>query len=573
MFKTIKKTAAYLKKSRLLVALSFIFALLSVISALLVPYLAGLAVDYIIGENDVDFASIFPLALEILISASVYFITLYLMQIVNNRIAYKVTSSIRRDAFFSLVRLPSSFIDTHKTGDLVSRITSDIDIASDGLLLGFSQLFTAIITVLGTLVLLFSINWALALAVVVLTPLSLFVASFIAKRTHRTFQSQAEERGNLTDYVEQSLNNAEEIKSYNHEEVSQKEMEEINNRYADASMKATFFSSITNPSTRFVNNVVYAIVALLGAVLAIRGNITVGLLSVCLSYATQYTKPFNDISQVITELENAFVCFARVFELIDEKKDTDDGVEHFDTVGSGIRFDNLSFSYDKSRKLLEDISIDVKKGSTVAIVGPTGSGKTTIINLLMRFYDPDKGRILIDGKDISSFTKKSLRDNIALVLQDTFILKASVKDNILMGRKYSDEEVFSAAKKSQADSFISRLSSSYDTMLSNEDTSLSEGERQMIAITRVMLSDAPVLILDEATSSIDTRTEKIIQTSFDRLKEGRTSFIVAHRLSTIVNADLVLVLKDGNIIESGSHKELLEKKGFYSDLYESQYKN
>lgn len=573
MFKTIKKTAAYLKKSRLLVTLSFIFALLSVISALLVPYLAGLAVDYIIGENDVDFASIFPLALEILISASVYFITLYLMQIVNNRIAYKVTSSIRRDAFFSLVRLPSSFIDTHKTGDLVSRITSDIDIASDGLLLGFSQLFTAIITVLGTLVLLFSINWALALAVVVLTPLSLFVASFIAKRTHRTFQSQAEERGNLTDYVEQSLNNAEEIKSYNHEEVSQKEMEEINNRYADASMKATFFSSITNPSTRFVNNVVYAIVALLGAVLAIRGNITVGLLSVCLSYATQYTKPFNDISQVITELENAFVCFARVFELIDEKKDTDDGVEHLDTVGSGIRFDNLSFSYDKSRKLLEDISIDVKKGSTVAIVGPTGSGKTTIINLLMRFYDPDKGRILIDGKDISSFTKKSLRDNIALVLQDTFILKASVKDNILMGRKYSDEEVFSAAKKSQADSFISRLSSSYDTMLSNEDTSLSEGERQMIAITRVMLSDAPVLILDEATSSIDTRTEKIIQTSFDRLKEGRTSFIVAHRLSTIVNADLVLVLKDGNIIESGSHKELLEKKGFYSDLYESQYKN
>lgn len=573
MFKTIKKTAAYLKKSRLLVALSFIFALLSVISALLVPYLAGLAVDYIIGENDVDFASIFPLALEILISASVYFITLYLMQIVNNRIAYKVTSSIRRDAFFSLVRLPSSFIDTHKTGDLVSRITSDIDIASDGLLLGFSQLFTAIITVLGTLVLLFSINWALALAVVVLTPLSLFVASFIAKRTHRTFQSQAEERGNLTDYVEQSLNNAEEIKSYNHEEVSQKEMEEINNRYADASMKATFFSSITNPSTRFVNNVVYAIVALLGAVLAIRGNITVGLLSVCLSYATQYTKPFNDISQVITELENAFVCFARVFELIDEKKDTDDGVEHLDTVGSGIRFDNLSFSYDKSRKLLEDISIDVKKGSTVAIVGPTGSGKTTIINLLMRFYDPDKGRILIDGKDISSFTKKSLRDNIALVLQDTFILKASVKDNILMGRKYSDEEVFSAAKKSQADSFISRLSSSYDTMLSNEDTSLSEGERQMIAITRVMLSDAPVLILDEATSSIDTRTEKIIQTSFDRLKEGRTSFIVAHRLSTIVNADLVLVLKDGNIIESGSHKELLEKNGFYSDLYESQYKN
>ena len=573
MFKTIKKTAAYLKKSRLLVALSFIFALLSVISALLVPYLAGLAVDYIIGENDVDFASIFPLALEILISASVYFITLYLMQIVNNRIAYKVTSSIRRDAFFSLVRLPSSFIDTHKTGDLVSRITSDIDIASDGLLLGFSQLFTAIITVLGTLVLLFSINWALALAVVILTPLSLFVASFIAKRTHRTFQSQAEERGNLTDYVEQSLNNAEEIKSYNHEEVSQKEMEEINNRYADASMKATFFSSITNPSTRFVNNVVYAIVALLGAVLAIRGNITVGLLSVCLSYATQYTKPFNDISQVITELENAFVCFARVFELIDEKKDTDDGVEHLDTVGSGIRFDNLSFSYDKSRKLLEDISIDVKKGSTVAIVGPTGSGKTTIINLLMRFYDPDKGRILIDGKDISSFTKKSLRDNIALVLQDTFILKASVKDNILMGRKYSDEEVFSAAKKSQADSFISRLSSSYDTMLSNEDTSLSEGERQMIAITRVMLSDAPVLILDEATSSIDTRTEKIIQTSFDRLKEGRTSFIVAHRLSTIVNADLVLVLKDGNIIESGSHKELLEKNGFYSDLYESQYKN
>lgn len=573
MFKTIKKTAAYLKKSRLLVALSFIFALLSVISALLVPYLAGLAVDYIIGENDVDFASIFPLALEILISASVYFITLYLMQIVNNRIAYKVTSSIRRDAFFSLVRLPSSFIDTHKTGDLVSRITSDIDIASDGLLLGFSQLFTAIITVLGTLVLLFSINWALALAVVVLTPLSLFVASFIAKRTHRTFQSQAEERGNLTDYVEQSLNNAEEIKSYNHEEVSQKEMEEINNRYADASMKATFFSSITNPSTRFVNNVVYAIVALLGAVLAIRGNITVGLLSVCLSYATQYTKPFNDISQVITELENAFVCFSRVFELIDEKKDTDDGVEHLDTVGSGIRFDNLSFSYDKSRKLLEDISIDVKKGSTVAIVGPTGSGKTTIINLLMRFYDPDKGRILIDGKDISSFTKKSLRDNIALVLQDTFILKASVKDNILMGRKYSDEEVFSAAKKSQADSFISRLSSSYDTMLSNEDTSLSEGERQMIAITRVMLSDAPVLILDEATSSIDTRTEKIIQTSFDRLKEGRTSFIVAHRLSTIVNADLVLVLKDGNIIESGSHKELLEKNGFYSDLYESQYKN
>lgn len=573
MFKTIKKTAAYLKKSRLLVALSFIFALLSVISALLVPYLAGLAVDYIIGENDVDFASIFPLALEILISASVYFITLYLMQIVNNRIAYKVTSSIRRDAFFSLVRLPSSFIDTHKTGDLVSRITSDIDIASDGLLLGFSQLFTAIITVLGTLVLLFSINWALALAVVVLTPLSLFVASFIAKRTHRTFQSQAEERGNLTDYVEQSLNNAEEIKSYNHEEVSQKEMEEINNRYADASMKATFFSSITNPATRFVNNVVYAIVALLGAVLAIRGNITVGLLSVCLSYATQYTKPFNDISQVITELENAFVCFARVFELIDEKKDTDDGVEHLDTVGSGIRFDNLSFSYDKSRKLLEDISIDVKKGSTVAIVGPTGSGKTTIINLLMRFYDPDKGRILIDGKDISSFTKKSLRDNIALVLQDTFILKASVKDNILMGRKYSDEEVFSAAKKSQADSFISRLSSSYDTMLSNEDTSLSEGERQMIAITRVMLSDAPVLILDEATSSIDTRTEKIIQTSFDRLKEGRTSFIVAHRLSTIVNADLVLVLKDGNIIESGSHKELLEKNGFYSDLYESQYKN
>lgn len=568
---TLRRIVSLILEYKFSFFLSLLFALIYTISGLLIPLLTGRAVDFIVAKGNVDFTGLFRILSLIASLAILSFISSYLMARLNNRISYRVSRRMRDLSFSKLSRLPLSYLDSHPSGDTLSRIINDVDNLSDGLILGFSQLFTGIMTILGTLIMLFGLNYILALVVLLVTPLSLFVASFISNRTQRMYRVMAEDRSRQTECIDEMVRMDDEVKIYNGKRNAEAVFDKINEDYAASSFKATFFSSITNPATRFVNSIVYALTALTGALLAINGRISVGLMTSALSYANQYTKPFNEITGVIAEFQSAIVSASRVFALLDEKEESRIGEGEISSSEGDVSFDDVSFSYDKSQKLIENFSFNAKSGEHVAIVGPTGAGKTTIINLLMRFYDADKGRILLDGRDITTIDRQSVRKLFGMVLQDTYIRNASVKDNILMGRSFSDEDVRKAARLSHSDAFIERLPNGYDTMLSDESSSLSQGERQLLSIARIMLSLPPVLILDEATSSIDTRTELLIQNSFARLMEGRTTFSVAHRLSTIENADTIIVLKDGSVVEMGRHEELLEKKGFYYELYRSQF--
>lgn len=569
--KTLKRIASLVLRYKFSFALSLICAFLYTLSSLAIPLFTGRAIDHVISEGNVDFTALFSSLIDIALLAVLSFISSYVMARLNNRISYLVSRRMRDLSFSKLSKLPLSYLDSHQTGDTLSRIVSDIDNLSDGLILGFSQLFTGIMTIVGTLILLFNLNFILSLVVLLVTPLSFFVASFISSRTNRMYRIMAEDRARQTECIDEMVRMDDEVKIFHGKRNAEEVFDKINEAYAASSFKATFFSSITNPSTRFVNSIVYALTALTGALLAIGGRISVGLMTSSLSYANQYTKPFNEITGVIAEFQNAIVSASRVFALIDEAEESTEGESEIEEAKGDVTFSDVSFSYNKNEKLIEHFSFSALSGKHVAIVGPTGAGKTTIINLLMRFYDSDDGKILLDGRDITSINRQSVRRLFGMVLQDTYIRNASVRDNILMGRNFSDEGVRRAARLSHAEGFIERLPNGYDTILSDESSALSQGERQLLSIARIMLSLPPILILDEATSSIDTRTELLIQNSFQRLMQGRTTFSVAHRLSTIESADTILVMKDGKVIEMGSHKELLEKKGFYHELYRSQF--
>ena len=568
---TLKRIAGLVLDFRFSFALSLICAFIYTLSSLIIPYFTGRAIDAVIGKGRVDFHSLFTMIAFILLFALLTFISSYLMARLNNRISYGVSRKLRDQAFSKISRLPLSYLDSHQSGDTLARIISDIDNLSDGLILGFSQLFTGIMTILGTLMLLFSLNYILALVVLLVTPLSFFVASFISSRTKRMYRVMAEDRARQTECIDEMVRMDDEVRIYHARDNAEAVFDRINEAYASSSFKATFFSSITNPATRFVNSIVYALVTLTGALLACSGRITVGLMSSALSYANQYTKPFNEITGVIAEFQNAIVSASRVFALIDEKEEGKENESELLEAEGNVEFKDVSFSYNKEQKLIEHFNFKARKGEHVAIVGPTGAGKTTLINLLMRFYDADSGMLTLDGRDMKSIERRSVRKHFGMVLQDTYIRNASVRDNILMGRKFPDEAVRRAAELSHADGFIERLEQGYDTILSDESSSLSQGERQLLSIARIMLDLPPMLILDEATSSIDTRTEILIQQSFSSLMEGRTTFSVAHRLSTVENADTIIVLKDGHVIEMGNHKELLAEKGFYYELYQSQF--
>ena len=499
------------------------------------------------------------------------------MNVLNNKITFGVVRDMRDKAFAKIERLPVSYLDSHPSGEIVSRVIADVDQFADGLLMGFTQFFTGVVTILGTLIFMFRINWWITIVVVIVTPLSFVIASFIAKNTHKMFKLQSETRGEQTSFIDEMIGNAKTVDAYSHAEENMQRFDEINDRLQGYSLKAVFFSSITNPATRFVNSIVYAAVAMFGAILAVKTNqsaITVGVLTCFLSYANQYTKPFNEISGVVTELQNAFACAGRLFELLEEDEipnDSSTAVE-LTTVDGKMQLTNVDFSYVKNKKLIENFNLSVKPGQRVAIVGPTGCGKTTLINLLMRFYDVNSGSISLDDKDYNDITRKSVRENFGMVLQDTWLKAGTIKDNIKLGASdATDEEVIEAAKKAHSHSFIKRLPNGYDTVIGESGGSLSQGQKQLLCITRLMLCKPPMLILDEATSSIDTRTEIRIQKAFSRLMEGRTTFIVAHRLATIKEADIILVMRDGNIVEQGTHKELLEKHGFYFELYNSQF--
>ncbi len=580
------KILYYVRRQKVLLILTILCALVSVILTLYIPIAIGQTIDFIIDKGQVDFKAITEMLIRIGIASLIAVISQWLQGVINNKITYGVVQEIRNDAFARLQKLPVSYSDIHAHGDIVSRIISDADQFSDGLLMGFSQLFTGILTIFGTLGFMFLINWKIALFVLLATPLSLFVASFIAKRTHSLFMAQAEIRGEQTAYINEIIGNEKTVRAYGHEEEAVHTFVDINRQMEKCSLKAVFFSSLVNPATRVVNSIVYAGVALIGA-LSILGNpevylpeiasaavFTVGELSILLSYANQYTKPFNEISGVATEFQNSLACAVRLFALIEAPEQTPDKEDALVlTEANGkIEIDNIAFSYNPSVPLIRDFSLSVENGKRVAIVGPTGCGKSTFIGLLMRFYDVDGGKITVDGTDIRHITRGSLRKNYGMVLQETWIKTATVRENIIMGKPdATDEEIIAAAKASHAHSFIKRLPKGYDTPIS-EDSGLSQGQKQLLCITRVMLSLPPMLILDEATSSIDTRTEMKIQNAFATMMKGRTSFIVAHRLSTIREADTILVMKDGRIIESGTHTELLEKGGFYAELYESQFK-
>ena len=557
-----------------LIILSLIAAAATTLLQLYVPILAGKAIDHIIGPGMVDMDGIKETLVKMLVVILLAALFQWIMNVINNHITYKVVKDIRKKAFDHIQSLPLSYLDTKQYGDFVSRIIGDIDQFSDGLLMGFSQLFTGIVMIVGTLVFMFTLNVTITIVVVVLTPLSLFVAAFIAKKTYNLFIRQSEKRALLTGLVEEMVGNEKVVQAFSYEDKAIERFDEINDELADTSLKATFFSSLTNPSTRFINNLVYAAVGIVGALFALKGRLTVGQLTCFLSYANQYTKPFNEISGVVTELQNAVACASRVFELIDEKPETEDkpdAVVLKDVKGS-VEIQNVSFSYTKDKKLIENLNLLVMPGMRVAIVGPTGCGKSTVINLLMRFYDVDRGAIRVEGNDIRDIKRSSLRDNYGMVLQETWLKAASIKENIAYGREASDEEIIAAAKATHAHSFIKRLPQGYDTVLGEDGGSLSQGQKQLLCITRVMLKVPPMLILDEATSSIDTRTELRVQRAFAKLMKGRTSFIVAHRLSTIMEADMILVMKDGNIIEQGSHDSLMKQNGFYAELFNSQYK-
>ena len=571
---TIKKVLKYAGKYRILIFLSMTLAVATALLSLYVPILAGRAVDQIFGKGNVDFGKVIAILTRLVVSVLIVSVFQWIMNKANNRITFQVVRDVRTEGFDKLQNLPFEYLDIKQTGEIVSRIISDVDLFSDGLLMGFTQLFTGVVTIVGTLIFMFYLNAKIAIVVVVLTPLSLFVARFIASRSFKLFKAQSEARSDQTAFIDEMIGSLSVVKAFAHEDENMEYFDDINDRLTDTSLKATFISSLTNPGTRFINNIVYAAVALFGAFACISGNMTVGGLTIFLSYANQYTKPFNEISGVITELQNALACAERVFSLIEEKPETADKAdakENFTPEGV-VSFDDVSFSYDKSKKLIEDLNLDIKKGQRVAIVGPTGSGKTTLINLLMRFYDVDNGSISVDGNDIRDLKRADLRSGYGMVLQETWLKNGTVKENITLGREdFTDEDIIAAAKASHAHSFIKRLPNGYDTVISENGGNLSQGQKQLLCITRVMLSVPPMLILDEATSSIDTSTEIRIQKAFNRMMQGRTSFIVAHRLSTIREADVILVMKDGHIIEQGPHEELLERKGFYYELYNSQY--
>ncbi len=576
MNKNIIKTVLFhIGKYKFYLLFSILMAAASVVLTLYIPILTGRAVDCIVGAGKVNFTELFAILKTMAIVILITAIVQWLMNTSNNKIAYQVVRDVRQEAFEKLEILPLKYIDSHSHGDIVSRIIADVDQFSDGLLMGFTQLFTGVATIVGTLLFMLSINVSTTIVVVILTPLSFFIAGFIAKRTFNMSKLQSEIRGEQTSLINEIIDNQKVVKAFGREKKIIGQFDEINGRLQNASVKAIFFSSLTNPCTRFVNSLVYAGVGVMGAFFAITGRISVGQLTSFLSYANQYTKPFNEISGVITELQTALACAGRVFEFIEEEpqiSDSPDAVILTDTQGA-VNMDNVSFSYNPEQKLIQSFNLNVKKGQRVAIVGPTGCGKTTVINLLMRFYDVNDGSIKIDGTDIRSITRKSLRDSFGMVLQETWLHAGTIRENIVMGKPdATDDEVIAAARAAHAHSFIKRLPMGYDTVITEDGGSLSQGQKQLLCITRVMLCLPPMLILDEATSSIDTRTEIKISQAFNTMMKGRTSFIVAHRLSTIREADIILVMKDGNIIEQGSHDELISKEnGFYANLYQSQF--
>ena len=570
---TLRKVMHYLKRYWLLMALSILFAGLTVAMILYIPILVGRAVDLIVGPGAVDFAGIARILKEGCVIILATALLQWLMNMINNKITYQVVRDVRNEAFEKIQELPLRYLDRHPSGEVVSRIIADVDQFADGLLMGFTQLFTGAATILGTLVFMLTINVWITLLVVVLTPLSLFVAKYIATHTYDMFRLQSETRAEQTGLIDEMIGSQKVVQAFAMEERIQEQFDEIDRRLEKCSLKAIFYSSLTNPGTRFVNNLVYACVALAGALAAIGGVMTVGGLSTFLSYANQYTKPFNDISSVVTELQNSLACAARIFELIEEPSQVPDAADAEELKGAAgqVELEHVYFSYVKEKPLIEDLNLSVKPGQRIAIVGPTGCGKTTLINLLMRFYDVDEGSIRMDAKDIRHLTRKSLRSAYGMVLQDTWLKSGTIRENILMGKPdATEEEMIRAAKEAHADSFIRRLPAGYDTVIQEDGGSLSQGQKQLLCISRVMLCLPPVLILDEATSSIDTRTEIRIQKAFQRMMEGRTSFVVAHRLSTIRESDVILVMKDGHIIEQGNHEELLRKNGFYAKLYNSQ---
>ena len=567
---TLRRMLRYIRPYRVLLALSVLTALLSVVSMLVFPLLTGRAVDSISRGEWKPFIGYVAMMAA---SAGVTSLFQFVQGLFNNRMAFSISRDMRRDLFSKMRRLPLSYIDSHPHGDVISRMVNDVDQVSDGLLMGFTQLFTGVITILGTLICMLSVSWIVTLIVVLVTPLSLFTASFIAKRTFNLFYRQSEVKGEQTSFIDEMVSGASVVAAYSMEKDNQKRFEEINRTFAKVSLSAVFYSSLTNPVTRFVNSLVYMGVALSGGISAIYGLMSVGGLSSILTYASQYTKPFNEISGVVTELQNAIASATRIFSLLDEKEERDESaLSSLDKAEGNIGFHSVSFSYVKERPLITDLSLDASTGMRIAIVGPTGCGKTTLINLLMRFYEPDSGFISIDGEDIASYRRTSVRRRYGMVLQDTWIKRGTVRENISLSKPDATlDEVRRAAELCHIDTFIASLPNGYDELISDESDGISEGQRQLISIARIMLSDPDMLILDEATSSIDTRTELLIQDAFARLMKGRTSFIVAHRLSTIRNADLILVMKDGNVIESGTHDSLIEAGGFYADLYNSQF--
>lgn len=571
---TLKKVFSYIGKYKYFLILSMLFAAVTVGLTLYAPILVGKAIDCIIGKENVDFVNMKSILIKVTIIVASTALIQWLMNVCNNKITYNVSRDLRKKAFEKIEILPFSYIDTHSKGDIVSRVITDVDQLSDGLLMGFTQFFTGVITIIGTLAFMLSVNVFITIVVVVVTPLSFFIARFIAKKTFNMFSLQSKTRGEQTSFIDEMISNQKVAEAYSMNEENKARFDKINDDLAKYSLKATFFSSITNPATRFVNSIVYAAVALFGAIMAVKGNITVGILSCFLSYANQYTKPFNEISSVVTELQNAIACAARVFELIEEAPELPDKAEatELENVKGSVEINNLYFSYNPDRELLKDVNINVEPGKTVAIVGPTGCGKTTLINLLMRFYDPNNGTISVDEVNTQDVTRQSLRLNFGMVLQDTWLKSGTIADNIRLGKTdATDDEIIEAAKKAHAHSFIKRLPDGYKTKIGEDGGSLSQGQKQLLCITRLMLCPPPMLILDEATSSIDTRTEIKIQKAFNTLMKNRTTFIVAHRLSTIQNADLILVMNDGNIIEQGTHVSLYAQKGFYYNLYNSQF--
>lgn len=568
--KTLKKLWDYIAKFRVLLILSVLMAGATVVLQLYVPILFGDAIDNIVAAGKVDFAMVGFYLKRVVILAVLSGVTGWVMSVINNRMTYRVVQDIRAQSIRHIQHLPLSYLDKHSSGDIVSRIIADADILSDGLLLGFSQLFSGIVTIVVTLVFMFSKNFWITLLVICLTPVSFWVAKFISSHSYGMFRKQSEARGKQTALIDEIVGNQKVVRAYGYEERASRRFAEINRELRDYSAQAVFYSSLTNPCTRFVNSLIYAGVALLGAILIPVGSLTVGGLTVLLSYANQYMKPFNDISSVVTEMQNALACAARLFALLEEPEESEDAAGTLEAPRGNVGIEDVSFSYDPNRKLIEHFNLEAKPGMRIAIVGPTGCGKTTFINLLMRFYDTDKGEITVDGKEIKTLSRHALRSGYGMVLQDTWIKQGTVRENIAFGKpEATDEEIVRAAKEAHSWEFIRRLPQGLDTVLYED--SISQGQKQLLCITRVMLTLPPMLILDEATSSIDTRTEMLIQQAFDKLMEGRTSFVVAHRLSTIRNASLILVMRDGKIIEQGTHEELLAKGGFYHTLYNSQF--